>query len=502
MKFDFEIKTLFGKLLSLNLVIILISLTVIGVLFSYLIQNYYYGLKEYEARNNGRRIAKQVSENISGGNIKSNLATTEEKINTIARSSNMNIGLMNETGTIILNAPEMTDRNLALDGREIQQILNGNIITKKLMGPDDENLLMGIPLIQNQDNNIVTIDSQMLEEEINLVGGILIEASLGSIGTTINNILKFVLYSFVVAIIAAIALSIPFTKKITKPLEDIQKSALKSVKGDFQKVKTPTKCSKEIRHLIHTYNYSVTQINETLKKKKRLEKLRKKFVADVSHEFRAPLTSIKGFLELIKNKNISKDKIKEYSEIMYKDTEYLEHLLKDLTDLGQLESKNISLNKEKISPQKLIYRSIETMEKRFQQKDVNIEIELEDNLPEIKVDKNRIHQVLINLLKNAINHAPENSTITVKAQSTSDFKQEESKQKIKFSVIDEGEGIPEEKQEKLWQRFYKVDTARTRQDQNGSGLGLAIVKNIINKHNGNVEVQSQPGNGSTFSFTV
>ncbi len=505
MKFNLKIDSLFGKLLSLNLIIILISLTVIILLFSYLMRNYYYGLKEIEATNNSRRIANLVSENIKGGDIQNNLVKTEEKINTIARSSNMNIGLMNNTGGIIMNTPPVGDIKPSLDNQDIHQILNGNTITKKMMGPDQENLLMGIPLIQNPDNEVRAMYSRLDTEQrkdIELIGALLIKTPLGSTGTTINNILKLILFSFLVAIIAAIALSIPFTKKITKPLENIQQSALQSINGDFQKVDIPEKSSKEIKHLINTFNYAVTQINENLKKKKRLENLRKKFVADVSHEFRAPLTSIKGFLELIKEQNLSRKKIKEYTGIMYEDTEYLEHLLSDLNELGQLESKNISLKKEPVHPEKLISRAIKSLTNKIQEKNITIDKNLESNLCKIKVDKNRIHQVLINLLDNALNHAPENSKITVSVKNLPPKEQKNENHKVKFSVTDQGKGIPEQAQSKLWQRFYKVDHARTRENKNGSGLGLAIVKNIIEKHNGEINVESNPEKGTTFSFML
>lgn len=498
-------RSLFGKLMFTQLIIIFISLTVIGIMFSQLIQNYYYGLKEFEATNNGRRIAELVSETISNGNLESNdISQTTSKINTIARSSNMHIGLMNTDGEMVVNEPTVENFNLTLEENEINQLLKGNTFTKKLMGPDNRNLLMGLPLLKNSKDDIVIMEPQLMDDETELVGAVIIQTPLGSIAATINNILRFILYSFLVAIISAVLLSFSFTKKITKPLENIQQSALQGADGNFQEVDIPQNSSEEIRHLINTYNYAVNQINETLQKRQRLEKMRKEFVANVSHEFRAPLTSIKGFLELIIEQDLSKEEIQNYTEIMYKDTNYLEHLLSDLLTLGQLEAQNIPLDKEKIHPKKLISRATKSMQNKFKEKNIKVKTHLEDNLPKIEVDKNRIHQVLINLLDNAVTYSPENSNISVSVENLPEINSssKSNNNKIKILISDEGKGIPEEELENIWQRFYKIDRARTRKEVNGSGLGLAIVRDIIKKHDGKVSVDSTQGEGTTFKIIL
>jgi len=493
MKFN---KGFFGRLLLSYLVIIFISLTIIGIMFGYLIQNYYFGLKEWEATNNGRRIAELVSENISGGTIRSNrISQAKDKIQTIARSSNMGIGLMNSEGRIILNIPTIENFNLTLEEIEIEHVLKGNTITKKIMGPEYKNLLMVIPLKETKDTGVDIMEAQSLDNQHQLVGAVVIQTPLGSVTATINNIIRLILYSFLMAIIAAVILSISFSRRVTKPLADIQRSALQSAEGKFHNVQVPENSSKEIKHLVNTFNYAVTQIRETLQKKKNLEKMRKEFVVNVSHEFRAPLTSIKGFLEIMQEQNLSPDEIKECVNIMYEDAEYLEHLLSDLLVLGQLESENTILHKEYIYPEKLIKRTLKTMKNKFGDKEIHINLELDDNLPEIYVDINRINQVLLNLLENAVNYSPVGGEITISTHLLQE-------NRVEFSISDQGPGIPEDEISNIWQRFYKVDRARTRERKKGSGLGLAIVKEIIEKHGGIIDVKSKPGSGSTFSFII
>jgi signal transduction histidine kinase len=406
---------------------------------------------------------------------------------------------MDRKGRMVLNAPTIKDFNLTLGKNEIDYVLKGNTLTKKIMGTRYKNLLMVIPLIETENNKTTLMETQPLNDENVIVGALVIQTPLGSITATVNNIIKLILYSFTVAIIAASILSYSFSKRITKPLEDMEQAANKVVGGVFKKVSIPENISTEIMHLTKTFNYAITQINETLKKKKHLEKMRKEFVANVSHEFRAPLTSIKGFLELIKEQNLSKEEIKEYTKIMYQDTEYLEYLLSDLLILSKLESNNLNLSRKYINPEKLL-RVLKTMKNKINEKKINIETEIDNNLPLLYVDINRIHQVLINLIDNAINYSPKMGTITVKIKKLNT--ERKLNNYVKFSISDQGPGIPEREQKNIWQRFYKLDRARTRKKRKGSGLGLAIVKDIIEKHGGEIGLESKPGNGSTFFFIL
>ncbi len=493
-------KSFFGKLIVSHLIIILITLTVIGVSFIYLIQNYYFGLKEWDAIKNGRRVAKIVSENISEGNLRTRkLEPDQDKIYTIARSANMDIGLMNIEGEIVLNHTSIKDFTLTLEEQEIDNVLKGNSITKKIMGPKYKNLLLVFPLFKENkgDNNPIIMGPQVPENS-SVIGAIIIQTPLGSITSTVNNIINLAFYSFIVALIAAILLSISFSHKFTKPLAKIKRSAQKITQGSFHKVEPPQNSSEEINHLVNTYNYAVDKVNETLARQKHLEKVRKEFVANVSHEFRAPLTSIKGFLELIKDNNLSTQEIKEYTEIMHKDAEYLEHLVSELIILSQLDAKKVKLKKEYIYPCQLIKRAIKTLKTKIDEKHLTVNTDNIDNLPKIKVDKNKFYQVLINLLKNAVKYSPEKGIITISGKVIENSNPLE----VKFSITDQGPGINEKEKNKIWQRFYKSDIARTREEKEGSGLGLSIVKDIIEKHNGKIGVKNRNDRGAIFYFII
>ncbi|MFO7815922.1 MAG: HAMP domain-containing sensor histidine kinase [Halanaerobiales bacterium] len=494
-----NINSILGRLMISHLVIIFISLAVIGIMFGYMVQNYYNGLKEWEATNNSRRIAALVSENIEEGSIfmadDISVGNTRSKVNTIARSTNMDIGLIDEKGEMILDVTSVK-ANLYLEDEEINQVLSGNTFTKKIVGPDYRYLLMAVPLVET-DDDIKIMDPQQDEPSPQVVGAVLIQTPLGNIGATINNIMRLIFYSFAVALIAAIFLSLSFSKKITQPIDSIKEAALKSTEGKVEKVDLPSNSSDEINHLVNTYNYAAKQINRTLEKQKQLEKMQKQFVANVSHEFRAPLTSIKGFLEILLQQDLSEEEVQKYLNIMYQDTEHLENLLSDLLVLSKLDTDKNLLNINKTQPSFLINEAVKSMKNLIEEKNMNLEINIEEDLPEIEVDRSSIHQVLMNLIENAVNYSEANSDLIIKAE-----KIDEKDLNIKFSVIDSGIGIPQDEIENIWNRFYKIDTARTRDKKKGSGLGLAIVKDIIEKHGGKIYVESELNKGSKFIFKL
>ena len=490
-------RSFLGRLMISHVVVIIISLLVIGLIFGYLVQNYYFGLREWKATNNGKRIAKLVSANVTGRNLRSNeIKSARQKIGTIARSANMDIGIANENGEIIFDSTNLADFDLELKAQEIERVLAGNTITKKIRGPDKQSLLMVFPLLQKQEPNKSIVLGPDLGTRKEVLGGIVVRSPLGSISETVWEILRLILYASLIAVIAALGLSFLFASRVTKPLERINESALEIAEGNFERVELPENSSQEIESLVETYNYAVQQVEETLDKKERLEKMRKQFVSDVSHEFRAPLTSLKGFLEIFQEQELSAGEIKNYADIMYKDTEYLEHLIDDLAVLGKLDSGELKLDREVIEAQEIIMRAINSLQHKLKENQLQIKNSFINNVPDLYVDPNRMQQVMINLLDNAIEHSPLGGKIIVKTKYHKGKNSE-----VEFAIIDQGPGVPEDELDNIWQRFYKVDTARTRSEQ-GSGLGLAIVKDIIEQHRGRVKVENTKERGAKFSFVL
>lgn len=227
---------------------------------------------------------------------------------------------------------------------------------------------------------------------------------------------------------------------------------------------------------------------------KKLEKTRQEFVANVSHELRTPLALIKGYVEtLIDGAKDKPETLNRFLETIERNTSRLTLIIEDLLTISRIESGKIKLNFVKIDLHLAVARTIEDFQPRSRKKGVQMTNSVPGGLL-IWADVDRLNQVLSNLLDNAIKYGRNEGSVVVEAQSNSEGK-------IEVSVRDDGPGIPPDAVGRIFERFYRVDKARSR-DQGGTGLGLAIVKHIIHSHGGKVWVASQPGIGSTFFFTL
>jgi two-component system phosphate regulon sensor histidine kinase PhoR len=227
---------------------------------------------------------------------------------------------------------------------------------------------------------------------------------------------------------------------------------------------------------------------------KRLEDIRKDFVANVSHELRTPISSIKGYAEtLLDGKADNKDTVKEFLSIIYQDSNRLANLIDDLLDLSRIESGKMNMESEPLEILPIVNRCINVLGKSARDKSLSIKLDIPADFPKVLGDHKRLLQVLLNLLDNAVKYTPENGSIIVSAASNRETAQ--------IDISDTGIGISERDLPRIFERFYRVDKARSR-ELGGTGLGLSIVKHIVQAHNGQVWVKSTLGRGSTFSFTI
>ncbi len=226
---------------------------------------------------------------------------------------------------------------------------------------------------------------------------------------------------------------------------------------------------------------------------RRLETMRRDFVANVSHELKTPLTSIKGFVEtLLEGAMEDKENSVNFLKIINNHADRLNTLINDLFDLSHIESKEVALNKERFILADFVNEVILGFRSQAKKKEVELSSDLDPGL-EISADKSKIEQVLTNLINNAIKYNKEKGFVRIYSEALAD--------KIKIVVEDSGSGIPSKDIPRIFERFYRVDKARSR-ELGGTGLGLSIVKHIIELHSGSVGVQSTEGLGSKFWFTI
>lgn len=229
---------------------------------------------------------------------------------------------------------------------------------------------------------------------------------------------------------------------------------------------------------------------------KKAETMRRDFVANVSHELRTPVTIIKGYAETLLDGTLKTDPARaiRFVEIISSHSERLTNLINDILTLSSLETKEALLELNSIDVSGTIAKACMLLQERAAQKNVAIINEsVGGALPRVMADQGRLEQVVVNLLENAIKYTPEGGTVRL-------FTEDDGKC-VRVSVADTGIGIPFKDLPRIFERFYRVDEARTR-EQGGTGLGLAIVKHIVQLHGGDVSVTSDPGKGSIFSFTL
>lgn len=223
---------------------------------------------------------------------------------------------------------------------------------------------------------------------------------------------------------------------------------------------------------------------------KTAEQFQKQFTADVSHELKTPLSALIGITEILKNQEVDKATQKEFVELIHEEATRLELMIKDLLTISKMDRLDYELKKSQTSVKKLVKDATSLLKKPIEEKGLTLSVNVEDD--DILVDRNRIHQVLINLIKNAMAYTDEGS-ITI----TGSTEQNE----YVFTIEDTGIGIAKIHQPFVFKRFYRIDEARGR-DSGGSGLGLSITKNVILKHGGSIDVSSEENKGSIFTIRL
>ena len=297
------------------------------------------------------------------------------------------------------------------------------------------------------------------------------------------------LWTLAICVVAAfvVLFSSYFTaKRIINPFVDMNHIVQCYSKGDFSQ-RIPVQGRDEASQLGKSFNEMADQL-------KNLEVTRQSFVANVSHELRSPLTSMKGFLEAMMDGTIPPEEHENYIGIVLSETRRMTAMVNDLLDLARIESGIITVNYEVFDINELIRRTLITFEARISEKRMELDVRFSTEQAYVYADSNQISQVLRNLIDNAIKYSPEGRTLVVSTYAL--------RKEVYVTIRDTGMGIPAEDVPHIFDRFYKVEKAHTPSPQVGSGLGLAIVKKIIEAHGQSITVKSARGKGTQFTFTL
>ncbi|MFD2830304.1 two-component system histidine kinase PnpS [Corticicoccus populi] len=225
-----------------------------------------------------------------------------------------------------------------------------------------------------------------------------------------------------------------------------------------------------------------------------LEQIRSDFVANVSHELKTPVTSVKGFAETLLSDDVTdKDTERQFLQIILDESERLDRLIQDLLHLSKIEKNTLPLNIEQIEIRQFIKEIVQTLSTSVKKKNIQLTLPSTEKETFLEGDKDRLNQIIINLVSNAVNYSYDYGFVEIKVKAKNN--------NIYISVSDNGVGIPEESLSRIFERFYRVDKARSRHS-GGTGLGLAIVKHLVESHHGRIKVESIENKGTTMTVIL
>lgn len=364
-------------------------------------------------------------------------------------------------------------RNLLKD---IEPVFRGEVLTRTFFHPyyGEDMMIVAVPIR----NEAGTSN-----------GAVILNAPVQGI----NNFLTRIYLAIGLIGFLALALTLfivrQLSRGIVQPLREMEETAASMAEGRYDK-RVAVTSEDEVGQLGESLNTLAQELSRFVARTEQMEKLRRDFVANVSHELRTPLTIIRGYTEALRDGTVT-DPVQSarFNQLIVSETERLERLISDLLDLSRLQAQQYTLEVEPIPLVEVVDSVVSMMRGKAAQKGITLSWRYDDEVPPILGNGDRLVQLLVILLDNALKYTPDQGCVAV------ELKHE--MQQAVLTITDNGAGIPSEDLPLIWERFYKVDKAHTRENH-GTGLGLSIAREIIERHGANVTVTSEPGAGTTF----
>jgi len=363
----------------------------------------------------------------------------------------------------------------------------GQVITDALAGIVSTNehfsSVLGMPTISSA--------APIVMEDGSIYGVVLMHNYVFDVNTITSNGFTILMVSMIAAVFVSVFVAFAFSARFTKPLNKMKVAALRISGGDYA-AKTGVVQVDEIGELASVLDSMADKLAMSAKEREKLEKLRRDFLANISHELRTPVTVIRGSLEAILDGVVTdKGLITEFQGQMLDECMYLERLVTDLLDLSRLQNTDFVIETEPVDIKEIIVDVIRTMTRVAEKKEIGFIFDCEENSFSTIGDYGRLRQMLINVVDNAIKFSPPKSKVSVRLTKKADTAQ--------IHICDQGSGISLENIDHIFERFYKEDFE---QNKVGAGLGLPIAKQIADRHGIAIAVENSPEGGTVFMFTV
>jgi histidine kinase len=305
-----------------------------------------------------------------------------------------------------------------------------------------------------------------------------------------NAVTEAILVAGSAAFVAALVLSVFVSRRVVLPVQEMQTASRRIADGHYEeRVGVPGGTGREdldeLGWLALSFNQMASRLEQT-------EALRLELIGNVAHELRTPLASIKGYMEGLID-GVLPAEAATFQQV-YREADRLQRLVHDLQELSRVEAGAYELNPQPTAPERLVDSVVARLGHQFEEKSVALEIDVPADLPHVGADEDRLGQVLLNLVGNALQYTPSGGQVWLSARSEGD--------RVRFSVEDTGVGISPEHLPHIFERFYRVDKSRSRAG-GGSGIGLTIARHLVEAHGGQIQATSDGlGQGSRFSFTL
>lgn len=436
-----------------------------------------YFVERYFKRDLSEALYKEAHHIASSDIVKNNLSKANAKqlsehLYTLALFQDTVIWIINNKGEIILSTRKNIDFDapIPIDTFDAAEWGKNYYQVGKFYGYFPEDRISVIAPITS---------------DMTIKGYVAIHYKMESLYRTRSSILLILQLLFLIIYALTYLLLLIYRWHIYLPLQAIIKGTSEYAEGNLS-YKIPVKSEDELGYLANTLNYMSDELNKN-------GEYQRKFVSDISHDFRSPLTSIKGYIEAILDGTIPPEMQEKYLKIIASESERLEKLTRSLLTLNELDIKKRMLHIRRFDINETIKNTAAFFEGVCTERKILLELILSGKELFVMADIEQIQQVLYNLLDNAIKFSQNNSSIIMETT--------EKNGKVFVSVKDRGTGIPKECLPKIWERFYKTDISRGK-DRKGTGLGLSIVKEIINAHQQHINVISTEGVGTEFIFTL
>lgn len=418
-----------------------------------------------------RREATLLAENYASGNYSSKITLDEyeHQLKAISVYLSGDIFVLNKNGTILVSSIGTIPEE-PLSDFNILDFSDGNYTIDNFYDTyEDDALCVYAPITKGY----------------SVSGYVIICVPLSYITGVQSGLLDGAYLSLLIVYLISLLILVVFILSVHRPMKRLIKAAKEYHQGDYSHPAL-IRQNDELGYMAATFNYMAHELQT-------LEDDQRKFVSNISHDFRSPLTSIKGYAQAMADGTIPVEMQEKYLNIIIFEAERLEKLTQSLLELNKYGSKGYFLDISSFDLNHCIKMTVRSFEQISKEKQISFHLILTGDTLYVCADLGRIQQVLQNLIDNAIKFSHSDSSISIETTVRGD--------KVFISVKDHGIGIPKDSITKIWDRFYKTDLSRGK-DKKGTGLGLAIVKEIISAHQENINVISTEGVGTEFIFTL